>query len=113
MRYRYVQHEYGVYGGTDGGEILPLLDAVDVHCIVVLHTVARKPTEHQRVVLEAVAAKADAIVMSLTARDRLAAGYAVDMGKVSVIAHGAPVAPTAPAMTAAFRGARPRMRPVL
>ena len=85
-----VQHEYGVYGGADGSEILHLLDQIRVPCIVVLHTVLSDPTPHQRQVLEAVTAKADAVVaMTMTARDRLAAGYAVDMTKVCVITHGA------------------------
>jgi hypothetical protein len=85
------QHEYGVYGGRDGGEILPLLDQVAVPSIAVLHTVLTDPTPHQREVLELVVAKADAVVtMTMTARDRLAAGYAADMTKVCVIAHGAP-----------------------
>src|SRR6202167_3371427 len=40
-------------------------------------------------------AKADAVVaMTMTARDRLVAGYAVDMTKVAVIAHGAPALQT-------------------
>ena len=34
-----VQHEYGIYGGQDGDEILPLLDGLRVPAIVVLHTV--------------------------------------------------------------------------
>src|SRR5712671_5036112 len=90
-----VQHEYGVYGGADGSQILHLLDQVRVPCIVVLHTVLTDPTPHQRQVLEAVTAKADAVVaMTMTARDRLAAGYAVDMTKVSIIAHGAPALQT-------------------
>jgi len=88
------QHEYGVYGGRDGGEILPLLDQVAVPSIAVLHTVLTDPTPHQREVLELVVAKADAVVtMTMTARDRLAAGYAADMTKVRVIAHGAPAWP--------------------
>src|SRR5579859_8123005 len=90
-----VQHEYGVYGGADGSEILDLLDQVRVPCIVVLHTVLTDPTPHQRQVLESVIAKADAVVaMTMTARERLAAGYAVDMTKVSIIAHGAPAPQT-------------------
>lgn len=85
-----VQHEYGVYGGRDGEAILPLLDALQVPSVVVLHTVLTAPTRNQRSVLEAVADKAGALVtMTATARDRLAAGYAVDMRKVSVIPHGA------------------------
>jgi len=86
-----MQHEYGVYGGTDGSEILHLLDQVLVPCLVVLHTVLTHPTPHQRQVLESVIAKADAVVtMTKAARDRLAAGYAADMTKVRIIAHGAP-----------------------
>jgi polysaccharide biosynthesis protein PslF len=86
-----VQHEYGAYGGVDGEEILPLLGALSVPTVVVLHTVLSRPTGHQRSVLEQVASIADAVVtMTATGRDRLAAGYAVDIGKVSVIPQGAP-----------------------
>ena len=90
-----LQHEYGVYGGADGSEILHLLDEVRVPCVVVLHTVLTDPTPHQRQVLESVLAKANAVVaMTMTARERLAAGYAVDMTKVCIIAHGAPAVET-------------------
>jgi glycosyltransferase involved in cell wall biosynthesis len=90
-----MQHEYGVYGGADGSEILHLLDQVRVPCVVVLHTVLTNPTAHQRQVLESVVAKADAVVtMTVTARNRLAAGYAADMTKVCIIAHGAPALQT-------------------
>ncbi len=96
-----VQHEYGVYGGADGSEILHLLDEVLVPCVVVLHTVLTDPTPHQRQVLESVLAKADAVVaMTKTARDRLAAGYAADMTKVVIIAHGAPALETTMAQPA-------------
>ena len=104
-----VQHEYGVYGGRDGEEILPLLDALCVPLIVVLHTVLLGPTRHEREVLEAVVAKADAVVtMSLTGRDRLVAGYDVDIRKVHVIAHGASAFLPATGRTAAvFHNGRP------
>lgn len=104
-----VQHEYGVYGGRDGEDILPLLDGLCVPSIVVLHTVPLSPTRHQREVLEAVVAKADAIVtMTVAGRDRLEAGYNVDIRKASIIAHGAPdMAPTTARTTAGFRSGRP------
>jgi len=90
-----MQHEYGVYGGSDGSEILHLLDEVLVPCVVVLHTVLTDPTPHQRQVLESVMARADAVVaMTMTARERLAAGYTVDVAKVCIIAHGAPALET-------------------
>ena len=86
-----VQHEFGVYGGPDGDEILPLLAAIEVPCIVVLHTVLSQPTEHQREVLESVVARADAVVtMSQSARERLTECYTVELSKVSIIPHGAP-----------------------
>lgn len=93
-----VQHEFGVYGGPDGDEALALLECLTVPSIVVVHTVLTDPSAHQRQVLEAVVAGADAVVaMTATARDRLAAGYDVDLSKVFVIAHGASemLAPTA------------------
>ncbi len=86
-----LQHEFGIYGGPDGADVLTLLDAVDVPRVVVLHTVLTAPSPHQRAVLQAVVARADAVVtMTRTAADRLEAGYDVDMSKVSIIAHGAP-----------------------
>jgi polysaccharide biosynthesis protein PslF len=88
-----VQHEYGIYGGWDGDEVLPLLAALTVPSIVVLHTVLSVPTAHQREVLEAVTALSSAVVtMTVAARDRLETGYAMDMAKVSVIPHGASAA---------------------
>lgn len=102
-----VQHEYGVYGGPDGDEVLALLDALTVPSIVVLHTVLSSPSVHQRQVLEAVASRADAVVaMTTTARDRLAVGYAVDMAKVSVIPHGAPE-PRVTTCMPSFRNGQP------
>jgi len=84
-----VQHEYGIYGGRDGDEILPVLAALTAPSIVVLHTVLPAPTAHQREVLEKVARLAGAVVvMTETARRLLAEHYRVDDHKVSVIPHG-------------------------
>jgi polysaccharide biosynthesis protein PslF len=85
-----VQHEYGIYGGIDGDEVLAVLDHVRVPVIAVLHTVLTRPTPHQRAVLERVIAAAEAIVvMSETARARLLTGYDIDAVKLTVIPHGA------------------------
>lgn len=101
-----VQHEYGVFGGPDGDEILVLLKELTVPCVVILHTVLSEPTTHQREVLEAVTALAGAVVtMTAAARDRLAARYTVDMGKVAVIPHGAP--PVRAGHSPLFRTGRP------
>jgi polysaccharide biosynthesis protein PslF len=101
-----VQHEYGVYGGPDGDQILPMLQALAVPSIVVLHTVLSAPTPHQKTVLEQVVASSNVVVtMTTTARDRLVTGYAVDAGKVRVIPHGAPA--PAPSHLPGFRDTQP------
>jgi polysaccharide biosynthesis protein PslF len=93
-----LQHEYGVYGGSDGDEVLALLAALRAPSVVVLHTVLSAPTPNQRRVLEAVTSLADAVVtMTGTAEQRLASGYRVDMSKVTVIPHGAAVVRRGPA----------------
>lgn len=85
-----VQHEYGIYGGRDGADVVDLLDLVRVPVITVLHTVLSDPTNHQHLVLNRVARRSTALVtMTETARERLLAGWPVDPKKVSVIPHGA------------------------
>jgi glycosyltransferase involved in cell wall biosynthesis len=85
-----VQHEYGIYGGADGQDVVPLLDAVSAPIIAVLHTVLAHPTSRQRGILDRVVRAATAVVtMTETARRRLVEIYGVDAAKVSVIPHGA------------------------
>jgi glycosyltransferase involved in cell wall biosynthesis len=85
-----VQHEFGLYGGRDGAEVLDVIDLVVAPVIVIAHTVLSAPSNHQRAILEQVADRADAIVvMSMTARERLLVGYQVDATKIVVIPHGA------------------------
>lgn len=85
-----VQHEYGIYGGTDGDEVLSVLRSLTVPSIVVAHTVLLRPTRHQKAVLEAIAQAASAVVvMAETARSRLCSRFDVDASKVVVIPHGA------------------------
>jgi glycosyltransferase involved in cell wall biosynthesis len=95
-----VQHEYGIYPGPDGADVLPLLRRLTVPCIVVLHTVLARPTAPQKALLEQIVAAATAVVtMTDTARDRLLVGYSVDAAKVTVIPHGTAdhaAAPTEP-----------------
>ena len=95
-----VQHEYGIYSGPDGADVLPLLRELTVPSIVVLHTVLAHPTARQKALLEQIVAAADAVVtMTDTARDRLFVGYAVDAAKVTVIPHGTADHASAPAET--------------
>lgn len=93
-----IQHEYGIYPGPDGADVLPLLRRLSVPSIVVLHTVLSQPTAPQKAVLEQIVAAASAVVtMTDTARDRLLVGYTVDAAKVTVIPHGTADHAAAPA----------------
>ena len=90
-----VQHEYGLYGGTDGDDVLEILGDLHVPSIVIAHTILAAPTPHQRSVLNEVACLADqVVVMTEAARVRLCDGFDVDASKVATIAHGAAI-PTA------------------
>ena len=85
-----IQHEYGIYGGRDGAEILDLLAQLTVPTLIVLHTVLPTPTAHQRQVLQALCRHGTFIVvMTQHARATLLATVDVPAHKVTVIPHGA------------------------
>ena len=84
-----VQHEYGIYGGPEGEDVISLLEALRVPTIAVLHTVLASPSPKQRMILERVAAAVSAVVtMTQTGRSRLLDGYSISPEKISVIPHG-------------------------
>lgn len=84
------EHEYGIYGGPDGAEILEMVSGVNVPTMVTLHTVPTKPTSNQRTILERLVAETDqTIVMTNAAAARLKSQYDLDPEKVGVIPHGA------------------------
>jgi glycosyltransferase involved in cell wall biosynthesis len=84
-----VQHEYGIYGGPDGQDVIALLEALYVPSIVVLHTVLAHPTPRQRMILDGVITAAQVVTMTYTARSRLLDIYGTSPEKVFVIPHGA------------------------
>lgn len=85
-----VQHEYGLFGGSDGEYVLDLLGALQSRIVVILHTVWTHPTPGQRRVLEEVFLRADAVVaLSKSALAALERSYSVDLEKVRYIPHGA------------------------
>jgi glycosyltransferase involved in cell wall biosynthesis len=87
-----VQHEYGIYGGVDGDEVVDIIGGLHIPAIVVVHTVLKDPTPHQRSVLETIAAMAArVVVMSEAASQRLRLGFDVDPRKLTTVSHGATV----------------------
>jgi glycosyltransferase involved in cell wall biosynthesis len=99
-----IQHEYGVFGGPDGEEILALLAGLEIPSIVTLHTVLSNPTPRQKEILERIVALAGrSVVMSYTALRRLTDKYQVDPHKVQMVPHGAVASLAGPTLTRAAR----------
>jgi glycosyltransferase involved in cell wall biosynthesis len=87
-----IQHEYGIYGGRDGDDILKVLDGLFVPTIAILHTVLQRPTPHQVEVLNAVIAGVDvAVVMTQAAAATLSRLHDLGDTTIEVIPHGATV----------------------
>jgi polysaccharide biosynthesis protein PslF len=97
-----VQHDFDIYGGPDGDEVLAVLEAVEKPKIIVLHTVPAAPAPHRRLVLQHVIDAASAIVvLSHADASTLVGEYRVAPDRISVIPRGA----------AAVTPARPDRRP--
>src|SRR5437016_13939157 len=84
-----LQHEFGIFGGEAGADILALLSRLTMPVVTTLHTVLAEPAGAQRAVLERVIeASSKVIVMAQKARELLRSVYHVPDDKIEVIGHG-------------------------
>lgn len=84
-----LQHEYGIFGGEAGANILTLLRELRLPVVVTCHTVLYTPTQEQRDAFEEIVARADRIVvMTQKAFEILNEVYGVDGDKAVLIPHG-------------------------
>lgn len=96
----WLQHEYGIFGGSAGEMILALVERVSMPLIVTLHTVLENPNPDERRVLEALLRRAArVVVMAERGRDILRRVYRADPGKLVMIPHGTPDRPLVDADT--------------
>ena len=87
----WLQHEYGIFGGSAGEHILALLDRVSIPVIVTLHTVLEKPNADQRRVMEGLLRRsARVIVMAERGREILERVYGASGRNIVMIPHGVP-----------------------
>ncbi|HEO69722.1 MAG TPA: glycosyltransferase, partial [Candidatus Hydrogenedentes bacterium] len=90
----FIQHEYGIYGGTDGELVLELVRGLTMPAIATLHTVLREPSRGQEKVLRELAERSHRlVVMSRLATHILQDVYDVPTEKVAFIPHGIPDVP--------------------
>ena len=89
-----LQHEYGIFGGRAGKNILALLRELRMPIVTTLHTILREPDADQRAVLEELAALSNRlVVMSERGAEFLRDVYHVQPEKIDFIPHGIPDVP--------------------
>lgn len=86
-----LEHEFGIFGGQNGVNILPLLHRLKVPLIVTLNTILENPSYNEKAVLKEICKMADKIVvMSHKAIEFLVSIYNVPEVKIALIEHGVP-----------------------
>jgi glycosyltransferase involved in cell wall biosynthesis len=89
-----LQHEFGIFGGDAGANVLTMLSRLNMPVVTTLHTVLSQPTPIQRRVLSDIAGiSSKVVVMAEKARDLLISEYDVRARKIEVIPHGIPDVP--------------------
>jgi len=84
-----LQHEFGIFGGMSGKNILTLLRNVNAPVVTTLHTVLEKPNPDQYEILREVARLSNRlVVMSQHSRNDLRDIYNVPEHKIDFIPHG-------------------------
>lgn len=86
-----LEHEYGIFGGSEGIYILSLLNRLEIPVVSTLHTVLEMPSyPEKRILMEICRLSEQVVVMSFKAIQFLTEIYAVPKRKIELIAHGVP-----------------------
>jgi len=89
-----LQHEYGIFGGEAGGNIIDLISRLEMPVVTTLHTVLANPAPIQHDVMRRIMdASAKIVIMSETTRELLRSVHDVPDHKIDVIPHGIPEFP--------------------
>jgi len=84
-----LQHEYGIFGGEKGSNVLTFLRDLARPVVVTCHTVLKKPGPVQKELLCEIAAESEKlVVMSKLAFGFLEDGYGIHRDKIAYIPHG-------------------------
>jgi glycosyltransferase involved in cell wall biosynthesis len=89
-----IQHEFGIFGGEFGNNLIPFLEALEKPVVVTFHSVLPCPAEYQKKVVKSIGEKSSAIVvMAEKAVEILTEVYGVDKRKIYYVPHGTPQVP--------------------
>ena len=84
-----LQHEFGIFGGTDGSHIIQLLKRLRIPVITTLHTIIDTPTDGQKQVIEKIASYSKKIIsISQKGIDILRQVYKIPSSQCIHIHHG-------------------------
>jgi len=87
-----LQHEYGIFGGDWGKNVLGLVSSLAKPLVTTFHTVLTEPPQLAREILCEIASVSKYVVVTLNRAEGIIVNeYGVPAGKVSVIRHGAPM----------------------
>lgn len=91
-----LQHEYGIFGGRRGSNIIELLKDIRMPVVTTLHTILKDPPPEEKKILIQLADLSDRlVVMSQRAVEFLRDIYNVSEDKIVFIPHGVPDVPFA------------------
>lgn len=86
-----IEHEYGIFGGSNGEYLLDFINALQKPIITTLHTVLPHPNEKQKNILELLCKKSEKIIiMAENSRLLLQNVYHANPEKIEKIHHGVP-----------------------
>jgi glycosyltransferase involved in cell wall biosynthesis len=89
-----LQHEFGIFGGNCGSNVLALLRELKMPVVTTLHTILREPSTKQRRVMQEVIAHSTRVVsMTQKGSEFLQQVYDVPVEKIDLIRTGIPDMP--------------------
>jgi glycosyltransferase involved in cell wall biosynthesis len=86
-----LQHEFGIYGGTDGEYVAHLLEGIEKPIVTTLHTIPADTQHGRGRIIEKIAKKCRAVVvLTEESKELLASRFDVPHAMIRVIRHGIP-----------------------
>ena len=90
----WLQHEFGIFGGTSGAMVGDFVDRLAPPLIVTPHTILDEPSADERAALAHLLERASRVmVMSARGRELLDTHWSLPPSRVDIIEHGAPDRP--------------------
>ncbi len=88
----FVEHEYGIFGGSDGAFVLDFVENLEKPFILNTHTVLPSPDFHKRRILSKLGQRSMAVIcMTHRSAELLNRVYSIPHNKLFMVHHGVPI----------------------